>query len=964
MMATTKKKVLSMILALVLCLGLLPVSAFAEEGALICTMQEHTHTDGCYELTEGHTHGDSCYATTEGHHHTDACYQETEGSPILTCTNEDADHVHDASCYTVSESSRQLICGQEETSSERILICGLEESEPSRTLICTLPEHTHDENCYASSPLPAPTPEQPRIEQFHFMNRNEMDAYFMSKSSYQESMGKLISYYPEAIQIVSGNGESAYAIGIDAVNYDMYNQSSFLIGSLNDYIQPDETTEIKVAFAYWYWKDGLWLTCQRETVTIPYSDFEVQTFEGNNFIELYVPGSSSLPQTYTVTFDSQGGSDVEPQILKVQEGALIAAPKDPSKDNCIFGGWYQDASFTTPWDFSKDTVTQDITLYAKWTPDSTVPEAQTAWFFIRTDGKIPFEDGNSGYLASAYLPSHATNTSNTASQMLTGTIKEAKKVWVNYNSDAVGTNLLQMFAPVADAIQTVPSDEAIKAAVPGYDPDTQIILWYAVKQDDSPNGGCPQWHVDGVICDKSAVYVGLTYDANLPAGVTDSVTVPSSVLCPSGTRLSVAAPTPVTITDYTFVGWNTKADGSGTSYQSGSTITVSEATTLYAQWKSIDNKPSESSIARFYIKGVNTEPYTVSGPLLGLNASLTVGTGFVYLESQEIPNVASGNTNITLGDLVNVKLSDRFDSVAELIAAANGRLTADSQLKAEDYTGFAYDSVKWEASDNAYHIHITLTAKDNTPPLPAQYTVTYQYAGTVPAGAPALPAVISYAKDESVSVAAVPTLSGYTFSGWNSSDVTITGGTFTMPEANVVLTGSWTKTGPDGGTTYYTVTVNYLDQDGNTIASSHSERLSSGSSYDVSGYDAVAIAGYRYDRTTGDSLTGTMNGNKVINVYYIADEVTLDDEDVPQGALPDDPGMDIEDSDVPTGELPEGMENTDSSAGIDLSDEDVPMASVPQTGDISPLWLCAAAASGFGVVCLVTVRTKRKDEEA
>lgn len=739
-MATAKKRVLSVILALVLCLGLLPVSAFAEEGTLTCTMDEHTHSDACYALVEGHTHGDSCYTMTEGHHHTDSCYQETEGSSVLTCENTDAEHVHDASCYTVSESSRQLICGQDESASELVLACGLEESESSMALTCTLPEHTHDSSCYASTPLDIPAPvSEPEIQQFHFMNRNEMDAYFMSKSSYEEGMGKLLSYYPERIQILSENGGSPDAIGIDAANYDMYNQSTFLIGSLGDYIQPAEVTGIKVAFAYWYLKDNFWLTCQREEIVIPYSEFDVQSYEGENYIELYVPGSSSIPKTYTVTFDSQGGTDVEPKVLNVLDGSLISAPEAPSKTNCDFGGWYQDEDCTTPWNFSEDTVTNDITLYAKWT----------------------------------------------------------------------------------------------------------------LKEDNSSN----------------------------------------------------------------------------------------------------------SSFVRFYIEGLNTASYTVSGPLPGLTGSLSVKAGYVYLESQEIADVESGKTDITLSELADAKLTGNFDSVEELVAAANTQLSDNNKLNATDYTGFTYDNVKWEDSDNAYHIHIKLTEKDVTPPA-TQYTVTYQYTGTVPTDAPALPEVSSYSKGQTVSVAAAPTLSGYTFSGWTSSDVTISNGSFTMPEKTVTLTGSWTKNSSGGGTTYYTVTVNYLDQDGNTIASSHNEQLRSGSHYDVSAYDAMEIEGYTYDRTTGDSLTGTMNGNKVINVYYTAEETDLEDEDVPQGGLPED----IEDPDVPTGELPDGTEGSDGS-DIDLSDEDVPLANVPETGDISPLWICAAAVSGLSVICLVTAGKKRKDEE-
>ena len=40
-------------------------------------------------------------------------------------------------------------------------------------------------------------------------------------------------------------------------------------------------------------------------------------------------------------------------------------------------------------------------------------------------------------------------------------------------------------------------------------------------------------------------------------------------------------------TGYTFAGWNTEADGSGTSYSEGATFIISDNTTLYADWSSI-----------------------------------------------------------------------------------------------------------------------------------------------------------------------------------------------------------------------------------------------------------------------------------------------------------------------------------------------------------------------------------------
>lgn len=74
-----------------------------------------------------------------------------------------------------------------------------------------------------------------------------------------------------------------------------------------------------------------------------------------------------------------------------------------------------------------------------------------------------------------------------------------------------------------------------------------------------------------------------------------------------------------------------------------------------------------------------------------------------------------------------------------------------------------------------------------------RYKVTYEYTGTVPTGAPELPDEASYKAGATVKVAAAPTLAGYTFSGWTTSDAAVSSdGSFTMPSKEVKLTGSWT----------------------------------------------------------------------------------------------------------------------------------------------------------------------------
>ena len=70
-------------------------------------------------------------------------------------------------------------------------------------------------------------------------------------------------------------------------------------------------------------------------------------------------------QTYAVTYNSNGGSGVA-ATADVIYGSTIAAPTAPTFSGYTFEGWYKDAGLTELWDFSSDTVTNDVTLYAKW----------------------------------------------------------------------------------------------------------------------------------------------------------------------------------------------------------------------------------------------------------------------------------------------------------------------------------------------------------------------------------------------------------------------------------------------------------------------------------------------------------------------------------------------------------------------------------------------------------------------
>ena len=84
-----------------------------------------------------------------------------------------------------------------------------------------------------------------------------------------------------------------------------------------------------------------------------------------------------VSRTYTVTFNANGGAYTDGTTSRTgtalygQKISAPAAAEQPAKRGYTFGGWYKSSSFSEPaWNFDADTVTNDITLYAKWVAGS------------------------------------------------------------------------------------------------------------------------------------------------------------------------------------------------------------------------------------------------------------------------------------------------------------------------------------------------------------------------------------------------------------------------------------------------------------------------------------------------------------------------------------------------------------------------------------------------------------------
>jgi len=94
-----------------------------------------------------------------------------------------------------------------------------------------------------------------------------------------------------------------------------------------------------------------------EALTIAFSGI---TMPSNSFT-LYASWTTEAIDV-TVSFESNGGSSVEDQVVEL--GSTITEPT-PTRTGYDFVGWFTDVELTTPWVFS-NSVTADMTLYAGW----------------------------------------------------------------------------------------------------------------------------------------------------------------------------------------------------------------------------------------------------------------------------------------------------------------------------------------------------------------------------------------------------------------------------------------------------------------------------------------------------------------------------------------------------------------------------------------------------------------------
>jgi uncharacterized repeat protein (TIGR02543 family) len=235
--------------------------------------------------------------------------------------------------------------------------------------------------------------------------------------------------------------------------------------------------------------------------------------------------------TVSVKFVSNGGRPVPPNQA-VGRGDTATRPDNQSRIGYIFDNWYSNEYFTEVYDFDTP-VTEDITLYAKWSPIT---------YTVRYDKNSP----------------DATGTTVDSSH--------------TYD---VAKNLSPNGFTLADLIF------AGWARTPGG--AVEFTDQYPVLNLSSNDGDTVTLYAKWTTLNKQYT---VTFNRN---GAT-SGTAPGPITVDAGSSITIPGQNYLLRTGYTFGGWNTKADGTGTLYRPGDSFTPTGDTILYAMWTTLSKQ--------------------------------------------------------------------------------------------------------------------------------------------------------------------------------------------------------------------------------------------------------------------------------------------------------------------------------------------------------------------------------------
>lgn len=204
---------------------------------------------------------------------------------------------------------------------------------------------------------------------------------------------------------------------------------------------------------------------------------------------------------YTVSFDTDGGSTVESQIV-VTGNKATKPTSTPTKKGYNFVGWYTDNTYTTEFDFENTIITDNTTIYAKFEDTSIIRLNGYTFNKISTlEGLTTGYYVIGGYISNSneykYMISDMNTTKSFKSSdnptefyeiKLKGnsvTIKNSKNMYIISNTEksvSLSEKEKTIFTPVVNA-------DGFKLKVTGslnfqFNPSAKIFTSYTSKQQD------------------------------------------------------------------------------------------------------------------------------------------------------------------------------------------------------------------------------------------------------------------------------------------------------------------------------------------------------------------------------------------------------------------------------------------------------------------------------------------------
>lgn len=317
----------------------------------------------------------------------------------------------------------------------------------------------------------------------------------------------------------------------------------------------------------------------------------------------------------TVTFDYDGAtSPTAPTTITVGKGDSIgdAMPTTPVKTNYSFDKWVNTADNS---DFDKTTtVNSNITVKATYKSDITVN-------FNINDGTTPA------------TPFATDKGAPSKSYAAPSDPKRANYTFVGWNTKANGSG---KFITAADYATL----NDVSTAAGGTNPVELYAYWADAPVTPGKLPGNETPNDNGV---------KVTFDSNASGSASSTVTDanPKYVYPHLGDALGTLMPEAPTRTNYKFVGWNTKADGSGTTFTDATAITTTlDGVTangskynlvVYAQWDIADNVDASDKVTITFNDnkdgngGTNVKTVTIfKGDSLGYDVTAPTNKGYTF----------------------------------------------------------------------------------------------------------------------------------------------------------------------------------------------------------------------------------------------------------------------------------------------------------------------------------------------